>query len=181
MSKNPFTKSESRTNDRVAKYRKRYHIPEAALVAVGTGGYIAFDGQFITLQRVGVGLMSTGKGVKRIPLQSVTAVQIKPAGALINGFLQLTIPGGNEVRSQFGNQTFSAVTDENSIIFNTWEQLAFLKFRDAIEAAMVSMSTPTIASPDVMTQLKRLGELRDSGVVTSSEFEAKKTEMLGRI
>ena len=34
---------------------------------------------------------------------------------------------------------------------------------------------------DAMEQLKKLGELRDAGVVTSEEFEAKKAELLRRM
>jgi hypothetical protein len=34
---------------------------------------------------------------------------------------------------------------------------------------------------DVMEQLKQLSELRDSGVLSVGEFEAKKTELLRRI
>jgi len=34
---------------------------------------------------------------------------------------------------------------------------------------------------DPMDQLRKLGELRDAGVVTAEEFEAKKAELLGRL
>ena len=37
------------------------------------------------------------------------------------------------------------------------------------------------AQPDVMDQLKKLGELRDAGVLTDEEFEAKKTDLLSRL
>jgi len=37
------------------------------------------------------------------------------------------------------------------------------------------------ADPDVLEQLRRLGELRSSGVLTDMKFEAKKVELLGRI
>ena len=42
---------------------------------------------------------------------------------------------------------------------------------------------PAAASPDpdVLEQLRKLGELRDAGVLTDAEFEAKKAELLGRI
>jgi hypothetical protein len=30
-------------------------------------------------------------------------------------------------------------------------------------------------------QIRKLGELRDAGVLTEAEFEAKKTDLLGRI
>ncbi|WP_068434168.1 PH domain-containing protein [Piscicoccus intestinalis] len=34
---------------------------------------------------------------------------------------------------------------------------------------------------DVMAQLKQLGELRDAGIVTPEEFDAKKAELLSRL
>lgn len=36
-------------------------------------------------------------------------------------------------------------------------------------------------APDVMGQLKQLGELRDAGVLTPEEFDAKKAELLRRL
>jgi Short C-terminal domain len=35
--------------------------------------------------------------------------------------------------------------------------------------------------PDVPTQLEKLGALRDSGVLTEEEFQAKKAELLARM
>jgi hypothetical protein len=35
--------------------------------------------------------------------------------------------------------------------------------------------------PDLLEQLRKLGELRNAGVLTDDEFEAKKAELLGRI
>lgn len=178
-------KQQAKIEERELKFRTKYDIPKTSLLAVGTGGYIAFDGQFITLRRVGIGVMTTGKGVKRAPIQSITAVQMKPAGAVVNGFLQLTVPGGNEVRSQFGSQTSSAVNDENSVIFNKSEEPPFLIFRDAIEQAMMARHAPAApavaAAPDVMAQLTQLGQLRDAGILTTEEFETKKAELLSRL
>jgi len=37
------------------------------------------------------------------------------------------------------------------------------------------------AEPDPVEQLRKLGELRDAGVLSDDEFEAKKAELLGRI
>jgi hypothetical protein len=36
-------------------------------------------------------------------------------------------------------------------------------------------------SPDVLEQLRKLGELRNAGMLTDAEFDAKKAELLGRI
>jgi hypothetical protein len=38
-----------------------------------------------------------------------------------------------------------------------------------------------VAEPDVYEQLRKLGELRDLGIVTGDEFEQKKRELLARI
>lgn len=40
---------------------------------------------------------------------------------------------------------------------------------------------PAPAQPDVMSQLKQLGELRDARVLTSEEFESKKAALLARL
>lgn len=47
---------------------------------------------------------------------------------------------------------------------------------------MVAPATaPPAAAPDVMAQIRSLGELRDAGVLTEQEFADKKAELLGRI
>ncbi len=53
----------------------------------------------------------------------------------------------------------------------------------------VVAATPPVASPapassdadDVFGKLTKLGALRDAGVITDAEFEAKKSELLGQI
>ena len=122
-----------------------------------------------------MGRLVVGKGEKRIPVRHVTAVQLKPAGGLVNGFIQFSLGGGNERRSTFGWQTMDAVGDENSVVFTRKQQPAFDVLRAAMEAAMALASAPTV---DPMDQLRKLAELRDAGVVTEAEFEAKKTELL---
>jgi hypothetical protein len=42
-------------------------------------------------------------------------------------------------------------------------------------------SIPATGSPDALGQIKQLGELRDQGLITSDEFDAKKSELLGRL
>jgi hypothetical protein len=37
------------------------------------------------------------------------------------------------------------------------------------------------AAPDIMGQLRQLGELRDAGVLTTEEFELKKADLLSRL
>ena len=48
-------------------------------------------------------------------------------------------------------------------------------------AALPSRAGPVSPDPDVLEQLRKLGELRDAGVLTDAEFATKKAELLGRI
>ncbi len=76
--------------------------------AKGVNGTVIFDGQAIAIRRKGMMARATvGKGDKMIPVASVTAVQFKPAG-MVRGFIQFTVPGGNENRSRFGKQSIDS-------------------------------------------------------------------------
>ena len=161
-------------------WRKR-----APMEVKGHNGTVNFDGDFVTITRKGfVARATIGKGEKRIPLNSITAVQWKPAGTVMNGFISFTLGGGNEARSGFGSQTIDASKDENSVIFVKKQMPDFDALRSQVEQAIVARhrpATPSPSTPDNLVQLKQLGELRDSGILSEDEFAAKKAEILGRI
>ena len=52
--------------------------------------------------------------------------------------------------------------------------------RSSRDAGMVAVRAEA-APADVLEQLRKLGELRDAGVLTDAEFAAKKAELLGRV
>lgn len=61
-----------------------------------------------------------------------------------------------------------------------------LEARDLIHQKMAERDdvlTPPLASapPDVADQIRKLGELRDAGLLTEEEFQSKKTELLKRL
>jgi Short C-terminal domain len=91
------------------------------------------------------------------------------------------MPGGGELRSQFGRQTFDVASDENSIVFRKKDAAAFRAFKEAVEAAIAQSGAPASQAADPMDQLRRLGELRDAGLITPQELEAKKSELLFRM
>jgi putative oligomerization/nucleic acid binding protein len=70
----------------------------------------------------------------------------------------------------------------------TWILCRFVKitFFEPVESTAVSTTTtptagPTSGGEDVTVQLRRLAELRESGVITEAEFQAKKNDLLNRI
>lgn len=169
------------------KFRARYKIPADAVLARAPGvGYISFDGHFVTIQHIGMQRAVIGKGIKRFPLTAISNIQIKPAGWVMSGYMQITAGGSNETRSKFGRQTWDASSDENTVVFGLQDQAAFLTLRDAIEQAQRKLRTPESTAPappqeDILVRLEKLGNLRDAGILTDEEFTAKKTELLKRL
>jgi hypothetical protein len=154
----------------------------------GHTGNVRFDGETVTIIRKGgLARISVGKGEKQIPLANITAVQFKPAGPVVNGFIAFTVGGGIERRSSFGSQTFSAVDDENSIVFHRGQREQFEKLRDVVQEALAThhraMARPhhVVTETSIPQQIEQLAALRNSGVLTEEEFEAKKRELLARM
>jgi hypothetical protein len=62
-----------------------------------------------------------------------------------------------------------------------------VQFTEIVKAAMgatgssAAAAEPALAQPDVMEQLRKLGDLRAAGVLTEEEFAAKKGDLLGRL
>lgn len=46
---------------------------------------------------------------------------------------------------------------------------------------MHSNGAPAATSPDIATQIRSLGELRDQGLITPDEFETKKADLLAKL
>jgi hypothetical protein len=153
------------------------------LTAKGTNGTIHFDGQTVTIERTGFNArVFVGGGEKRIPTASITAVQWKKAG-LTAGFIQFTVPGGNEVRSRSGRQSRDALHDENSVTFHARQMPAFEPIRAAIEQAITARHNAPQAAPAAATsigdELAKLATLRQQGIITDADFEAGKARILG--
>src|SRR4051794_16805435 len=113
----------------------------------GHNGQVTFDGSWVTITRKGVlGRTSVGKGEKRISIGAITAVQWKPPGMVMNGFLAFSLAGANEKQSRFGTQTSDAIKDENAVIVRKGQEKEFLALRTAIEDA-IACRDPSTRSP----------------------------------
>jgi len=131
------------------------------------------------------GLMSgafMGKRLASYDYRNLTGVQLETG--LISGVMSLQGPGiASEDLSYWSSgksdpmKAPHALALTNSHFNQAREGVAIL--RDLIAK---SQAAPALAAgPDVIDQLRKLSELRDAGVVTSAEFEAKKAELLARL
>ena len=152
----------------------------AELYAKGNNGLITIDGDWLTIERKGSGRAGRSKGERRIQLASITAVQLQQARVFTNGFIRFSVAGSPEFRG--GLQ--SAMRDQNAVIFRRGQAKGFNMIRAAVEQRITAHHAGARAGagePDIPEQIKKLDELRDQGVLTDEEFDAKKAELLGRL
>ena len=152
----------------------------AALHAQGNNGRITLDGDWLTIEREGFGRAGHSKGDRRIPLASITAVELRQARVFTNGFIRFSVPGSPEFRG--GLQ--SAMRDENAVTFRRGQTKGFNIIRAAVEQSITSQHAGAEGGahePDIPEQIKKLDELRDQKLITEEEFEAKKAELLDRL
>jgi Domain of unknown function (DUF4429)/Short C-terminal domain len=150
--------------------------------AKGRGGQMSFDGDFVTIHRRGfLARMGQGKGDKRIPVASITSVDMKPAGAVMNGFIALTLAGAIEGKSSFGDRSFKAAKDPNSVMFTKKQEPESAELRTEIEATIAARNAPqpaAAASADPVAQLAQLAAMHDAGSLTDEEFAQMKAQLV---
>lgn len=104
-----------------------------------------------------------------IPIRSVTSVNIKKDGLTLS---KVTVKsGGGEIPFRFRHE--DAQSFRGAIM-----PLVIAAGHPPSQAAV---PTPTAAEPDVADQIRKLAELRDAGIVSEEEFQAKKAELLKRM
>jgi hypothetical protein len=150
------------------------------LTGKGVNGQLEVDDQWVTIERKGaMAKMTQGlKGSKRIPIANITSVQFKKAGAMTSGYIQFSMMGSSESKGGLLN----AQRDENSVSFNSRHAKEFEAIRDRIESVIATgqrTSAPAPAGGGLADELKKLAELRDSGVLSEEEFATQKAKLLG--
>ena len=131
----------------------------------------------VTIEPKGIGKLNKGffKGKKEILIDSISAVQFRPGGSMINGYLQFTLAGGNESTKGILDVT----KDENSIIITKKQNKDAEFIKDKIyELKAARAGGGQVRSTSNFAQIKELKELLDMGAITQEEFDAKKSELL---
>lgn len=149
------------------------------LDAKSHGSFLALQGNTIIIRHTGIAntLVKGGmQGEKRIPINSVLSVQFKDAGTMTSGYIQFETAGGSQHAARGG--LTEAAADENSFLFNQEDQQKFEKIRDRVNEILNGGSAPSSTSSDA-DELAKFAKLRDAGVITEDEFQAKKKSILG--
>lgn len=115
--------------------------------------------------------------------RNITGIQIETG--MVSGTVALQAAGAVAVDASFwGGDSNSAMKAANAIalVRDHFDQakLGVAGIRQLIAANQAGPTSVT-AAPDIPDQLRKLAELRDAGIVTAAEFDAKKAELLSRL
>jgi hypothetical protein len=123
-----------------------------------------------------------GGKVTSFEYRNITSVEVRIS--LMAGSFEISAGGvqGAERSYWKSESPNSAWRAPNTIPINRSEfpkfQLAANAIRERIALAATAVKSP---GSDVPDQLRRLAELRDQGILTNEEFQAKKAELLARM
>jgi hypothetical protein len=169
-------------------------VPRANKEYKGYNGTMILTDDCVVIERGAKGYLFGGgylRGDKSIPYSSIVAVQLKKARSTA-GYIQLTLKGGSESKRGL----MQSVSDENSINFYHRKNREFLEAKTLIEQrirghselqhgltndyAAKQPSVPSCAQQTTyIEELEKLASLRDKGIISEADFEAKKNELLG--
>lgn len=143
-----------------------------------SGGVLHVYDDRVSITPMGlIGFLSKGlKGTKTIPFHSITAIQFKEAG-LMKGYIQFTIPGGNE--SHGG--VLAAASDENTFVFDETNSNKAIVIKNFIESKIREIRTSQSMKPATVSlgdELTKLAALKTQGLLTDEEFQAAKKRLL---
>lgn len=145
----------------------------------GLNGQLELTDTHVIIRRKGI-MATISKGLageKSIPLDAITSVQFKPGGLMWNGFIKFCYPGSDEIRGGLSEAT----KDDNAVIFARGMNAQFEEFRQRLEEARTRLRLAPTSSRSAAEEIEKLGELREKGLITDEEFEAKKKELLARM
>jgi hypothetical protein len=152
-----------------------------AFEAQGANGKLIITEEKVMIVRKGaIALLTQGfKGDKDILIEDISSIQVRKPKMGTRGYIQFAYHGGQETKGAL----LDAVKDENTLLFDKkhWDGIAKAKelveqYRSATRAAN---RAPAAAQSSDLDELKKLGDLRDSGILSDDEFEAKKKLILG--
>lgn len=151
----------------------------------GKNGELSFDGTTVQITKKRL----FGGGTQQFPVSSLQAVNFKGGTKLTIGYIQFVTSGQSampapRLSDTAANKEF--YREPNVVSFGGRSTADFEAIRDEVQAAMHAARSAAAApatapsAGGVADELKKLAELRDSGVLSAEEFDAEKSRLLGR-
>ena len=159
-------------------------LPDGALCfAKGLNGQVTLMEDRIRIERKGGWAFVTYglRGTKEILISEMSSVEYRNAGSVVSGYILFLYRGGRDVKSSIFSDD-SITNNENAVMFVKDSQAAFDTLRETLNKRLEEYHRPqqvvVQAETSSLDELKKLGALKDSGVLNEEEFEREKARLL---
>lgn len=118
---------------------------------------------------------------KEIMIEDISSIEFRKSGFPRAGYILFYYKGGFSSRNSniFGQDIFGK-NEDNRITFSDHQEAAFEEIKFMIEEKMREFRNVNIQSNNnSLSDLEKLAELKDKGIINDEEFEAKKKQILG--
>lgn len=154
--------------------------------ARGRNGQVhLFDDRVLITRQGFVSAIAYGfRGDKEVLISEITSIGWKEPG-ITAGYIHFEYVGGQAPVRTGVFADDSIANNENAVLFTQDHQRDFEEFRKLLEERRAELRKPqqvevvAAATASPMEELKKLAELKEMGIVTEEEFEAKKKQLLG--
>lgn len=162
-----FTSHIAGKNAKVRVYRDRIEWDRKGLL--GTGGKAVLAASTAGLSYLATGV--TGKrDTEMIPIKSISSITTKKG--VLNTLVTM-ITTGNTIEMNVSHKEAAELKDlVQNLMLNPGEPAP-------AAATSAPAPAPAAAEPDVAAELQKFAALRDQGIITAEDFEAKKRQLLG--
>lgn len=153
----------------------------------GQNGKIIVCDEYLAISRKTFGgFVSQGgaSGERRYFYKDINSIEYKKPTFVANGYLKVLISGTEETNAKVGllGSSSESMQDQNTVVLRAFNKkvgneadriygLILQKIQEAKSSGPISNSTK-------LDELKKLGELKSSGVLTDAEFQAEKDKLL---
>lgn len=157
---------------------ERINRSEIIEYSKGVNGLIAVTKSIVYIVR---GTSLERKVIKTYEIKSISSIELKKPNMFTNGHFQI-ITSGNSDKTNRHSSAFEYAKDENTIMFRSSVYEHFLSLEKLIyqlrDQEIQNTTIESVQKDDVFNKIEKLAQLRDKQIITTEEFEKKKTELL---
>lgn len=165
------------------------YILEVLSELKGQNGILYICDEYIEISRKSFGGFASqgGKGNRKFYYSDINSIEYKTPTLLGNGYFKLIVGGTQDVDAKVGilSSSMDSMKDPNTVILRAFKKAVSQKCDEAYEIAMTQFksrksSTPSASATSNLDELKKLGELLSSGILTQDEFDQQKSKLLSK-
>ena len=153
----------------------------------GQNGILYICEEYIEISRKSFGgfVSQGGKGNRRFYYSDINSIEYKTPTLLGNGYFKIITGGTQDVDAGVGllSSSMDSMKDPNTIVLRAFKKSVSQKcdetYKVALDQLKASKSSASSNSSN-LDELKKLGELLHSGVLTQDEFEKEKGKLLSK-